>query len=73
MDALSLLGLAAVSLMLVCYALEERHHLYVLGFAAACALASLYGFAQGAWLFGLVELVFVGVALQRWRKRISSP
>ena len=72
MDALSLFGLAAVSLMLVCYALEERHHLYVLGFAAACALASLYGFLQGAWPFGLVELVFAAVAFERWRRRSTA-
>lgn len=69
MDALSVFGLAAVTLMLVCYALEDRGAIYVLGFAAACGLASIYGFLQGAWPFGLVEAVFAMVALQRWRKR----
>ena len=69
MDALSLFGLAAVTLMLVCYALEERGAIYVAGFAAACGLASIYGFLQGAWPFGLVEAVFAIVALDRWRKR----
>jgi 4-amino-4-deoxy-L-arabinose transferase-like glycosyltransferase len=71
-DSLSLFGLFSVTAMLVCYAREERHHLYVLGFAAACGLASLYGFLQGAWPFGLVELVFAGVALERWRKRRAA-
>lgn len=69
MDALSLFGLAAVTFMLICYALEERHHLYVLGFAAACALASIYGFLQGAWPFGIVEMIFACVALRRWITR----
>ena len=66
-DALSLFGLFAVSAMLVCYALERRHHLFILGFAGACVLGSAYGFAQGAWPFGLVEAVWSVVALARWQ------
>jgi hypothetical protein len=68
-DGLTLFGLAAVTAMLVCYALEERGRGYVLGFALACALASAYGFLQGAWPFGLVEAVWTAVALRRWRRR----
>jgi hypothetical protein len=55
MDALSLFGLFAVTAMLVCYALEDRDHFFILAFAVACALGSAYGFLQGAWPFGLVE------------------
>ena len=69
MDALSLFGLFAVTLMLVCYALEPRGPRHVLGFAAACALGSAYGFLQGAWPFGLVEAIWSAVALRRWRAR----
>ena len=69
MNGLQLFGLGAVSLMLVCYALEARSHWFVLGFAGACALGSLYGFLQGAWPFGLVEAVWAVVALARWLKR----
>jgi hypothetical protein len=54
MDGLSLFGLFAVTMMLVCYALEDRHRGYVLAFATACGLGSAYGFLQGAWPFGLV-------------------
>jgi hypothetical protein len=68
MDALTAFGLFAVSAMLVCYALEDRSPWYVLAFAAACALGSLYGFLQGAWPFGLVEAVWAVVALRRWRR-----
>lgn len=68
MDALSLFGLASLTFMLVCYWLETRHHLYVLGFAFGCILGSIYGFLQGAWPFGIVELIFAGVAVDRWRK-----
>ena len=64
---LNLFGLFAVSAMLVCYALEPRGRSWVLGFAGACLLGSIYGFLQGAWPFGLVEAVWSLVALRRWR------
>lgn len=72
MDSLSLFGLFAVSLMLACYALEGRSAWFVLGFAVACALGSLYGFLQGAWPFGLVEAVWALVALRRWWLRSQA-
>ena len=67
MDALTAFGLFAVTAMLVCYALEDRSHWFVLAFAAACALGSAYGFLQGAWPFGAVEAIWALVALRRWR------
>jgi hypothetical protein len=69
MDALQMFGLFAVTAMLVCYALEDRDHLFILAFATACALGSIYGFLQGAWPFGLVEAVWAAVALRRWNVR----
>ena len=69
MDRLTLFGLFAVTLMLVCYALEETSRWFVLAFAVACALGSIYGFLQGAWPFGLVEAVWTVVALRRWSIR----
>jgi hypothetical protein len=69
MDALSLFGLFAVTAMLVAYALEDRSHWFILAFAGACALGSVYGFLQGAWPFGLVEAIWAGVALRRWHIR----
>ena len=69
MDWLTLFGLFAVTAMLVCYALEHRSHWFILAFAVACALGSIYGFLQGAWPFGLVEAVWTVVALRRWAVR----
>lgn len=69
LDGLTLFGLLAVSAMLLFYALEDRSPWYVLAFAGACALASIYGFLQGAWPFGVVEAIWSGVAVHRWRKR----
>jgi hypothetical protein len=70
MSALSLFGLAAVTAMLIFYALEDRSPWFILAFGAACALGSIYGFLQGAWPFGLVEAVWAGVAVYRWRVRM---
>jgi len=67
-DPLTLFGLVAVAAMLLFYALEDRSPLFLLAFAGACVLASVYGFLQGAWPFGLVELVWSVVALRRWRR-----
>ena len=72
MDALSLFGLLAVTAMLVAYALEDRSHWFILAFAGACALGSVYGFLQGAGPFGLIEAIWTVVALRRWSVRRHS-
>ena len=71
MDSLTIFGLVAVSLMLGFYALEERSRWFILLFAGACVLASIYGFLQGAWPFGVVEGIWSLVAFHRWRKRLT--
>ena len=71
MDALTAFGLFSVTAMLAFYALEDRSPWFVLAFAGACMLASVYGFLQGAWPFGLVEAVWSVVAFRRWRVRLS--
>jgi hypothetical protein len=69
---LSLFGLAAVTVMLVAYALEQRSPWFVLMFAVGCAAGSAYGFLQGAWPFGVVEAVWTVVAVRRWRAAFVS-
>jgi hypothetical protein len=69
MDQLTLFGLIAVTAMLIFYALEDRSPWFILAFAGACALASIYGFLQGAWPFGVVEAIWAAVAVHRWRIR----
>jgi hypothetical protein len=66
LNALTAFGLVAVTAMLVFYALEKRSPWFIFAFALACALASIYGFLQGAWPFGAVEAVWSVVALRRW-------
>ncbi len=55
--------------MLLFYALEDRSPMFVVAFAAACIAASVYAFVQGAWPFGVVEVIWAGVALRRWHRR----
>lgn len=72
MDALTWFGLFAVSLMLAFYAAEDLSPWFVLGFAGACLLASVYGFLQGAWPFGVVEAVWAVIAVRRWQLRVRA-
>jgi hypothetical protein len=72
-DILTAFGLLSVTAMLVFYALEDRNPAYILAFAGACGLASIYGFLQGAWPFGVVEAIWALIAVQRWRKRTVRP
>ena len=66
-------GLAAVTAMLIFYALEDHDPRYILAFAGACALGSFYDFLQVAWPFGVVDAIWSGVAVYRWRARMSEP
>jgi len=62
-------GVAALTFMMLMYALERRHPSFVLAFAAGCLLSSAYGFLSGAWPFGVVELIWCGIAVGRYRAR----
>jgi hypothetical protein len=70
---LSFFGLFAVTVMVTCYALEKRHALFILAFAISCVLASIYGFLQGAWPFGVVEAIWSVIAARRWWKTRATP
>jgi len=66
LNLLTAFGLLSVSAMMVFYAMERRSRWFILAFAGSCLLASLYGFLQGAWPFGIVEGAWSLVALRRW-------
>jgi hypothetical protein len=71
---LTLFGVAALSFMMLMYALERRGKGFILAFACGCALSSLYGFLSGAWPFGVVEAIWTAVAIHRYRRvDIASP
>lgn len=66
MSLLTVYGAVAVTSMMLAYALESRAPVFILAFAVACLASSGYGFLQGAWPFGVVEIVWAGVAYRRW-------
>jgi hypothetical protein len=75
---LTAFGAAAVTFMMLMYALEHRGPRFVLAFACGCALSSIYGFLAGTWPFGVVEAIWSVIALRRYRDlrsnaRVSSP
>jgi hypothetical protein len=72
MSGLTLFGLFAVTSMVVCYSFESRSPWFVLGFAISCLLGSAYGFLQGAWPFGLVEIVWSVIAARKWWIALSG-
>jgi len=63
---LTVFGASVLTFMMVMYALERRHRLFVLAFAGGCGLSSVYGFLAGTWPFGVVELLWMLIALRRY-------
>ena len=65
MNAVTVYGVIALSFMMLMYALESRGRRFVLLFALGCVLSSIYGFASGAWPFGVVEAIWSLIAVRR--------
>jgi hypothetical protein len=63
---LTAFGAAAVTFMMLMYALERRGPRFVAAFALGCALSSAYGFLAGTWPFGVVEAIWCVIALRRY-------
>jgi len=64
----TLYGVCALTFMMGMYALEHRGRRFVLLFALGCVLSSVYGFLAGAWPFGVVELIWAGIAVRRYQR-----
>jgi len=63
----TLYGVVALTFMMGMYALEHRGRRFILLFALGCLLSAVYGFLAGAWPFGVVEIIWSGIAVRRWR------
>ena len=76
MTILSLFGLCAVTAGVVFYAMENLSSWFILALGISTAMASVYAFLQGAWPYGLIEIVWTVAALLRWwpkrRGRLNS-
>jgi hypothetical protein len=69
--AVTLYGVAAVTFMMIMYALERRDRRFIIAFALGCVLSSVYGFLSGAWPFGVVELIWAGIAVRRYQFSVA--
>ena len=69
---LTAFGALAVTFMVAMYALERRDRRFTLAFACGCLLSSAYGFLVGAWPFGVVEVIWAGVAVNRYRTEVEA-
>ena len=63
---LTLYGVAALTFMMLMYALEQRDRRFILAFGSGCLLSSAYGFLAGVWPFGVVEVIWAGIA-RHWQ------
>ena len=70
---LTVFGAAAVTFMMLMYALERRRRVFILAFACGCALSSAYGFLAGTWAFGVVEAIWAAIALHRYHASVRQP
>jgi hypothetical protein len=68
---LTVYGVVVLTFMMAMYALEGRDRRFILAFAVGCALSSSYGFASGAWPFGVVEAIWCVIAIHRFYRRPS--
>ena len=66
MELLTSFGAAAVTVMLLSYALEARSSSWILVFACGCAASALYAAFARTWPFTVVEAIWSVVALRRW-------
>jgi hypothetical protein len=69
---LTVFGALAVTFMMLMYALERRNRGFILAFACGCLLSSAYGFLAGTWPFGVVEAIWAGIAVHKYRQTTSA-
>lgn len=67
--SLDLLGIVAVVIMVASYAVEDFSPIFVLLFAAGCALAAVYALLIGSIPFVIAETIWALIALRRWHRR----
>ena len=61
-----ILGLVAISTMVVCYSLEKYGRIYIALFAAGCAAAAVYAYLIGSYPFLVAEGIWSLIAARRW-------
>jgi hypothetical protein len=71
--SLTIYGVIVLTFMMIMYALEKRGPYFILAFALGCGLSSTYGFLSGTWPFGVVEAIWMVVAVHRYWGTTRQP
>ena len=59
-------GVAALTFMMLMYALEQRNERFVLRVRPGLSALERLRFLAGTWPFGVVELIWAGIAVRRY-------
>lgn len=73
MDMVEALGVVAITIMVISYALESRAPGWIAVFAFGCALAALYALLIGSVPFLIAEGLWSLIAVRRWSVARHSP
>ena len=66
LDIVMLFGFLAMFATITCAVTPHASRNKLLVFAICLACCSVYGFLQGAWPLGIVEMLWAGSSLHRW-------
>lgn len=64
--AIEALGIVAITIMVISYAFEKHHHVFVAIFAVGCALAAGYAYLIKSYPFLIAESIWSIIAFKRW-------
>lgn len=65
-SAIEVLGIIAITIMVMSYAFEKHHPRFVLIFAGGCALAAVYAYLIESYPFLIAESIWSVIAVKRW-------
>lgn len=72
-NMLTAFGIVSATTMVVAYACESRDRRWIVVFAVGCLATAVYGVLSGAWIFAVLEVVWAGIAAQRFRTIEAVP
>ena len=67
-QVIEFIGIIAISIMVISYALEDRHPHFIAAFAFGCGLAAVYALLISSYPFLVAESIWSLIAFARWRK-----
>jgi len=70
-SGIELVGIVAVAVMVLCYALEHRGRIYTAIFSFSCATAAAYAYLIESYPFLIAEGLWAIVAARRWYRTPS--